>query len=120
MSRAQPVQHHLRRQNRCQWIRLVFTRMFRRAAVNRFEHRVLIADVTADREAETTRRSCTIVADDVADEIWTNDDVVPFGIANLPLAESVDVSIVEFQIGKFALANFAEYFAKKAVRADDV
>ena len=81
---------------------------------------MFITDVAADCEAEPTRGGRAIVADDVADEIWPNDDVVPFGIANLPLAERIDISIVEFQIREFALTNFAEDVAKEAMRADDV
>ena len=81
---------------------------------------MLVADVAADCEAESARCRRAIVTDDVAHEIWTHYDVIPFGIANLPLAEGIDISIVEFQIGKFLLTNFAKNFAKEAVRSDDV
>ena len=49
-----------------------------------------------------------------------NHHVVPFRIANLPLTERIDVGVIKFKVGKFALANFAEDVAEETVGADDV
>jgi len=81
---------------------------------------VLVANIAAYGQAQTTRGRRAIVADDVADQIWANHHVVPFRITNLPLTERVDISVIKFQVRKFALADFTKYFAEKPVRADDV
>src|ERR1043166_9392581 len=94
--------------------------MLWRAAVNWFEHRMFITNVSADRESQAARSRRAVIADDVARQIGRHDHVVPFRIANLPLAEGVDVSVIEFQVGKFVLANFAKDVAEETVRADNV
>src|SRR5205807_2770164 len=113
-------QHHLHRQNRRQRIRLVLAGVFWRAAMNGLKHRVLVTDIAADRKPQSTRRRRSVVANDVPHQIWTDDHVVPFGIANLPLTEGVNVSVVERNIRELALADLAEHFTEKAVRANDV
>src|SRR5688572_17995503 len=81
---------------------------------------MLIADVAAHRETQSARGCRAVVADDVAGQVRRNYDVIPFRIANLPLTERIDVSVIKCDVRKLALANFAEDFAKKAMRADDV
>ena len=81
---------------------------------------MLVADVAADRESQPAGRSRAVVANDIAGEIRRHDHVVPFGITNLPLAERVDISVIEFELGKFALTDFAKHFAEEPMRADDV
>ena len=120
MSRAEPVQHHLHRQDRGQRICLIFSGVLRRAAVNRLEHRVLVTNVPAYRQPQSTCRRRAIVANDVTRKIRSDYDVVPFGIADLPLTKCIDISIVKFDIGKLTLTNFAKHFAKEAMRANDV
>src|SRR5438128_11098055 len=101
-------------------MRLVFAGMFWHDTVNRLDHRVFITDVAANRQAQPARRRRAVVAHDVAGKIRRDDDVVPFGIANLPLTESIDISIVKFQIWKLACADFPEHFTKETMSADDV
>ena len=120
VSRAEPVQHHLHCQDCRQWICLVLAGVFWCAAVNRLKHRVLITDVAADRQPQSTSGRGAVVADNVPDQVRTDDHVIPFGTPNLPLTEGIYVGIVDANIWKIPLPHFAEHFAEEAVRANDV
>src|SRR6266478_295667 len=120
VSRAQPVQHHLHRQNRRQGIRLVLSGVLWRAAMNRLKHRMLIADIAADGKPQSPRRRRSVVADDVSHKIRTHHHVIPFRVANLPLTEGIYISEIERKVRELTCTNLAEYFAEKAVCANDV
>src|SRR5437870_6935133 len=120
MSGAEPFQHHLHRQDCCQRIRLLLSRVSWRAAMNRLKHRVFITDIAADRKPQSTRCGRSVVADDVPYKVWTNDYVIPFGVANLPLTEGIYISVVEGNIGELPLTDLAEHFAEETMCANDV
>ena len=64
--------------------------------MNGLKHCMLITNITADCKPQPARRRRSVVADDVPHKIRTDDDVVPFGTANLPLTEGVYISVFEF------------------------
>src|SRR6185295_11529939 len=94
--------------------------MFGCAAMNRLKHRVLVTDVASDRQTETARSCSSVVADDVPGEVGSNDDVVPFRIADLPLTKRIHVCIVQRDVGKFTLTYFTKDVAEESVGANNI
>src|SRR5881409_2379215 len=68
--------------------------MLRRAAVNRFEHRMLIANVPARGHAHPSLQDRGEIRCDIAEQVRCDRDIVDLGRSNEPLLERVDVRVV--------------------------
>src|SRR6202162_4713936 len=91
---AEPVEHHLRGEDRRDRVDLVLAGVLRSRAVRRLEDRELLADVPGSGEAEASDHLGTEVRDDVAVEVRRNEDVIARGILQQPHADGVHVRLI--------------------------
>src|SRR5437667_3713280 len=93
-SSAEPIEHHLDREDHCNRVHFVLPRMLGRAAMNRLEHRVLVPDVRTGGHAHAALEDGREVRRDVAEYVRSDRDVVDFGGADEPLLEGIDVRVI--------------------------
>jgi hypothetical protein len=95
----EPVEHQLGGQEHRDRVNLVLAGVFRRRAVCRFKHGVVVAEIRAGREAESADKTCAQIADDVAEHVFRYQHRVILRILEHPHADGVDVRVVGANVG---------------------
>ena len=97
---AQPIEHHLDRQDRGDGVDLILPGVFRRRAVRGLEHGQLGADVARAAEAEAADHLGAQVGNDVAVEVGRDQHVVVEGVLQQPHRHGVNVGVVHLDFGE--------------------